>query len=73
MGENRKAQAVWHAPGARFGARFWDAVEYEIEALDLADFELFLEADKLPFEPRPGVAETLLESLAAFCRARFSN
>jgi hypothetical protein len=61
------------AVSARFGARFWDAVEYEIDALDAADFELFLEADRLPIEPRPGVSEALAESLAAFCRARFSN
>jgi len=73
MGANGKTQASRYAPGAAFGARFWDEVEYEIEALDAADFELFLAADRLPFVPRPGVAETLGDSLAALCRARFSN
>ncbi len=73
MGESGKAAQVRHAPGARFGARFWDGVEYEIEALDARDFALFLEADRLPYAGRPGVAEELARSLAALCRARFSN
>lgn len=74
MGENdRKAQHARQAPGARFGTRFWDAVESEIEALDEADLALFLVADTLPCEPRPGVAESIGASLAALCRARFSN
>ena len=73
MGKSGHKEAVRHAPGARFGARFWDAVEYEIEALDADDFGLFLAADRLPFAPRPGVAEALGDSLAALCRARFSN
>jgi hypothetical protein len=62
-----------HAPGARFGARFWEAVECEIEALDARDFALFLAADRLPFAGRPGVFESLLKTLGARCRARFSN
>ena len=73
MADMRQTQAAWQAPGARFGARFWDAVEYEIEALDASDFELFLEADELPFAPRAELEESLARSLAAVCRARFSN
>jgi hypothetical protein len=65
------------APGAlldtRFGARFWDAVEYEIEALDADDFALFLAADRLPCAAGPGFAESLADSLGALCRTRFSN
>jgi len=67
------AEVTRHAPGARFGARFWDAVEYEIEALDADDFALFAAADRLPFAGHPGVVEALGDSLAALCRARFSN
>jgi hypothetical protein len=73
MGEKLSEKHPRQAPGLRFGARFWDAVEYEIEALDALDFELFLAADRLPFDPGPGVAASLGASLAALCRARFSN
>ena len=73
MSDNRKAQDSKHAPGARFGARFWDAVEVEIEVLDAADFALFQVADQLPIEPRPGYAESLGQSLSGLVRARFSN
>ncbi len=73
MGENQNGRQARQAPGARFGARFWDAVEYEIEALDASDFGMFLAADRLPFEPGPGVSDEITESLAALCRARFSN
>jgi hypothetical protein len=61
------------APGARYGAEFWDAVECEIEALDASDFEAFLAADDLPIEPRAEFTRTLGESIAAIRRARFSN
>ena len=73
MGANLNEKQTRQAPGVRFGARFWDAVEYEIETLDAADFELFVVADRLPFEPGPGVTVALGASLAALCRARFSN
>jgi len=73
MSENGKAQSARYAPGARFGARFWEEVEYEVEALDAADFELFIAADELPIEPRQEALEALVESLAVLCRARFSN
>jgi len=73
MGEILNQKQKRQAPGVRFAARFWEAVEYEIEALDVADFELFLAADRLPLEPRAGAAEALGASLAALCRARFSN
>ena len=73
MGKLGHTEVTRHAPGARFGARFWDAVEYEIEALDADDFALFLEADRLPFAAHPGFVAALGDSLAALCRARFSN
>jgi hypothetical protein len=73
MSENRRAQDSKHAPGARFDARFWDAVEVEIEVLDASDFALFEVADQLPIEPRPGFAEALGQSLSGRVRARFSN
>lgn len=73
MSESRKAQDSKHAPGARFGTRFWDAVEVEIEVLDASDFALFEVADQLPIEPRPGFADSLARSLSGLVRARFSN
>ena len=73
MDGKQRAQQPRQAPDVRFGTRFWDAVEYEIEALDAGDFALFLAADQLPFAARSGVADALGESLAAICRARFSN
>ena len=73
MGKSGQAGASRQAPGARFEARFWDAVEYEIEALDADDFALFLTADRLPCSAAPGRLEALGDSLAALCRTRFSN
>ena len=73
MGNSGHSQASRQAPGARFGARFWDAVEYEIEALDADDFALFLAADRLPCAAAPRLVEALGDSLARLCRARFSN
>lgn len=73
MAENRKAQQPRQAPGLRFGASFWDAVECEIEALDADDLELFLAGDRLPCQARSGAIESIGATLAALCRARFSN
>ncbi len=73
MGENRRAQQPRQAAGLRFGASFWDAVESEIEAPDASDFALFLAADRLPDQARPGAMESIGAVLAALCRARFSN
>jgi len=73
MGRSGHTHASQRAPGARFGARFWDAVEYEIEALDADDFALFLAADRLPCAAAPARIDALGDSLAALCRARFSN
>lgn len=73
MSDSRKAQDARHAPGARFGVRFWDAVEVEIEVLDASDFALFQAADQLPIEPRPAFAASLGQSLAGLVRSRFSN
>ncbi|HTO68397.1 MAG TPA: hypothetical protein VMR31_00925 [Myxococcota bacterium] len=58
---------------ARHGARFWDAVEREIEALDAGDLALFLAADHLPIEPRASFRRGLRGHLQALCRARWSN
>jgi hypothetical protein len=58
---------------SRFGASFWDGVEREIEALDFADLALFLRADRLPLEPRPGFEGALAAQLAARFRGRWSN
>jgi hypothetical protein len=58
---------------ARRGATFWDGVEREIEALDVADFALFMGADRLPFEPRPAFAHALSDCLASLVRSRWSN
>jgi len=73
MGEKRATPAPRVAADVRFGARFWDAVEYEVEVLDEDDFALFLAADQLPCEVRPGALESIGASLAALCRSRFSN
>ena len=57
----------------RFGAQFWEAVECEIEALDAADYALFLGADQLEIEPRPGFERALETHLRGLCRRRWSN
>jgi len=56
-----------------FSTKFWDGVEREIESLDVLDFELFLGADGLAIEPRPGFADALAGRLQALCRTRWSN
>jgi len=58
---------------ARLGASFWDGVEREIEALDWADFALFLGSDELAIEPRPAFARALSSHLQGIFRARWSN
>ena len=59
---------------AGFGASFWDGVESEIEALDPADFALFLGADRLAIEPRPGVRASASRPISGrSCGARWSN
>ncbi|MEX2208946.1 MAG: hypothetical protein WEF50_22245 [Myxococcota bacterium] len=73
MGNSGHSKAPRQAPGARFGAHFWDAVEVEIEALDVDDFALFLAADRLPCAAAPGRFEALGDALSGLCRARFSN
>jgi len=72
----KQRQRAQRAPGARealHGATFWDGVEYEIEALDAADFALFLRANSLPIRPDPGFARSLAGHLGSLCRARWSN
>ena len=61
------------AGSGRFGASFWDGVESEIEALDPADFALFVGADRLAIEPRRGFERNLETQLRALVRRRWSN
>ena len=61
------------AAAAPQGARFWEAVEREIEALDTADLALFLRAHRLPIEPRPAFARGLFAHLQGQARRRWSN
>ena len=63
----RRRAPAWDAE-----TRFWDEVECEIEVLDVRDFEEFLHADTLPFEPRPGFYEELREELRPLVLARKS-
>ena len=58
---------------ARHSAAFWDGVEREIEALDCADFALFMGADALAIEPRPAFERALSTRLQSVLRARWSN
>ena len=58
---------------ARFGASFWDGVEREVEALDIADFALFLGAHELALEPRAGFEGALATHLSGLFRTRWSN
>jgi hypothetical protein len=73
MSDRRRVEQHRHAPGARHGAEFWDAVECEVEVLDASDFAAFHAAGDLPLEPRAEFEQALGKSLAALCRARFSN
>jgi hypothetical protein len=61
------------AASGRFGSRFWDGVESEVESLDTADFALFLGADQLDIEPRPAFERSLETHLRALVRRRWSN
>jgi len=69
----RKTRQHAQAGSGRFAARFWDEVESEIEALDPADFSLFLGADRLDIEPRHGFERSLETHLRALVRRRWSN
>ena len=42
---------------------FWDDVEYEVETLEVDDFEEFEAAGELPFEPRAEFKSELQEKL----------
>ena len=69
----RQRQPAQSMSEVRFGRIFWDGVESEIEALDYADFAVFLGADQLAIEPRGVFACALEGHLAAVFRARWSN
>ena len=55
----------------RLGTSFWDEVEREIEALDVDDFEEFLDADQGPHEARTEFREGLRAALTRFVRRRY--
>ncbi len=57
----------WFSPG------FWDDVDYEIETLDLDDFEEFEAAGELPISPRPELEEDLRERLRPFVSTRYKR
>ncbi len=71
--KRQQQQAARSVSEVRFGGAFWDGVESEIEALDAADFALFLGADRWAIEARPGFTRGLEGHLARVCRARWSN
>ena len=71
--KNQQHAQTRMAGSGRFGASFWDGVESEIEALDAADFSLFLGADRLDIEPRRGFEGNLETQLRAIVRRRWSN
>jgi hypothetical protein len=83
MSERARAQRAHSTPTGeeqrytpretRFGGRFWDAVEHEVEAVDHADFALFMAAHRLPIEPRPGFRAGLEARLYRVFAARWSN
>jgi len=72
-GTGRQAQHARGLVKARFGASFWDGVEREVEALDEADFALFLGADGSSIEPRAGFEGALAAHLSGLFRTRWSN
>ena len=57
--------------GPWFNPTFWDDVDYEIETLDLDDFEEFEAADQLPITPRASFETDLHDRLKAFVTARY--
>ncbi len=59
--------------GPWFNPSFWDDVDYQIETLDLDDFEEFEAAGDLPFEPRPEFESKLSERLRGFVAARYKR
>ena len=69
----RRSSQIKFGPGWIREPRFWDGVEQEIEALDWLDLEEFLEADALPYEPRPGFFEELRDRLRGLVRARYQT
>ncbi|MCP4005642.1 MAG: hypothetical protein GY725_15740 [bacterium] len=62
-----------HALETRYASSFWDGVEVEVEALDVSDFQEFLESDALPIEPHEGFRKQLSGYLKGLVRARFSH
>ncbi len=59
--------------GPWFSPSFWDDVDYEIETLDLDDFEEFKASRELPFEPRAEFRTDLGVRLRAFLATRYKR
>lgn len=67
---DRRAVALFLL-GPWFNPTFWDDVEYELETLDIDDFEEFEAAGDLPLEPRAGFESDLRERLRGFIESRY--
>ena len=59
--------------GPWFNPAFWDDVEFEIDALDIDDFEEFQESGELPVEPRAEFAEDLRQRLKSYIKERYGQ
>lgn len=68
---DRRAVALFLL-GPWFNPDFWDDVDYEVEALDVDDFEEFEAAEELPFEPRPAFEADLRDRLCHLIIARYA-
>lgn len=77
MSRSRKSSAPRSASALPASAgscsAFWDEIECEIEALDVRDFEEFLEADALPIDPDPAFRKRLSGHLKQLVRSRFAH
>ena len=69
---DRRAVALFLL-GPWFTPSFWDDVDYEIETLDLDDFEEFEASGELPFEPRADFHADLGARLRAFVATRYKR
>ena len=59
--------------GPWFNPAFWDDVEFEVDAIDIDDFEEFQESAEFPVEPRAEFVEDLRQRLHSYIKARYGN
>ena len=59
--------------GPWFNPAFWDDVEFEVDAIDIDDFEEFQESGELPVEPREEFVEDLRQRLRGYIKARYGK